>query len=445
MAKIIAKTEITISRIVDIESVTRYYLLQSSTAAAPSKPTTNPPVGSWQTTEPSYVSGSTNTLYFSDCTVMTNGAFSYSAVSKSSSYEAAKEAWNKANNAQESIDNLEIGGRNLLRYSSLLGESLACDVISIMNTVTSHSYETDGFHLVTPSDGNGNNGVGFCFFDFENLGIYPGDTITLSADIKGISDSNKPFLSIHFAGTSTVWWGTGTIVKSVSFAPESRFKRVSVSITLPSADKFTNNKMWLAIHGNHQSDLYIRNLKLELGNKATDWTPAPEDVNSSIDDVIGSYQKDLLDQRTEILKEVDEIVLTAGADYVVKDDYSKYQETVESKFTQMEDGIKMDFSTSREQLNELNKALADTKTEWAKYIRFSDDGIEIGDTDNILKLEIDNDMIRFTKNGITTGWWDGNNFHTGNIVVEVNERAQFGNFAFVPRSDGSLSFLKVGD
>lgn len=445
MAKIIAKTEITISRIVDIESVTRYYLLQSSTAAAPSKPTTNPPGGSWKTTEPSYVSGSTNTLYFTDCTVMTNGSFSYSAVSKSSSYEAAKEAWNKANNAQESIDNLEIGGRNLLRYSSLLGESLACDSTDKMNTVTSLSYETDGLHLVTPSGGNKNNGVGFYFVDFENLGIYPGDTITLSADVKGISDSNKPFLSIHFSGTSANWWGTGSITKDVSFAPESRFKRVSVSITLPSADKFTDNRMWLAIHGNYQSDLYIRNLKLEFGNAPTDWTPAPEDVNSSIDDVIGSYQKDLLGQRTEILKEVDEIVLTAGADYVVKDDYSKYQETVESKFTQMEDGIKMDFSTSREQLNELNKALADTKTEWAKYIRFSDDGINIGDTDNILKLEIDNDMIRFTKNGITTGWWDGNNFHTGNIVVEVNERAQFGNFAFVPRSDGSLSFLKVGD
>ena len=445
MAKIIAKTEITISRIVDIESVTRYYLLQSSTAAAPSKPTTNPPGGSWKTTEPSYVSGSTNTLYFTDCTVMTNGTFSYSAISKSSSYEAAKEAWNKANNAQESIDNLEIGGRNLLRHSSLLGESLECNSTDKMNAVTSLSYERDGLHLVTPSGGNQNNGVGFCFSDFENLGIYPGDTITLSADIKGISDSNKPHLSIHFAGTSTEWYGTGSITKGVSFAPESRFKRVGVSITLPSADNFTNNRMWLAIHGNYQSNLYVRNLKLEFGNTPTDWSPAPEDVDGAINDVIGSYQKDLLDQRTEILKEVDEIVLTAGADYVVKDDYSKYQETVESKFTQMEDGIKMDFSTSREQLNELNKALADTKTEWAKYIRFSDDGIEIGDTDNILKLEIDNDMIRFTKNGITTGWWDGNNFHTGNIVVEVNERAQFGNFAFVPRSDGSLSFLKVGD
>ena len=61
-----------------------------------------------------------------------------------------------------------------------------------------------------------------------------------------------------------------------------------------------------------------------------------------------------------------------------------------------------------------------------------------------MNVLLDNDMIRFTKNGQEFGWWDGVDFHTGNIVVEVNERAQFGNFAFIPRSNGSLDFLKVG-
>lgn len=37
-----AKADITISRIIDIKSVTRYYLLQSSSSASPTKPTTNP-------------------------------------------------------------------------------------------------------------------------------------------------------------------------------------------------------------------------------------------------------------------------------------------------------------------------------------------------------------------------------------------------------------------
>lgn len=112
-----AKCEITLYRVVDIEKVTRYYLLQSSTATAPSKPTANPPSGNWQTTEPSYTSGSTNTLYFVDLTVMTNGSFSYSAVSKSSSYEAAKEAWNKAQNAQNTADSAAKTATNYLKGS----------------------------------------------------------------------------------------------------------------------------------------------------------------------------------------------------------------------------------------------------------------------------------------------------------------------------------------
>ena len=76
-------------------------------------------------------------------------------------------------------------------------------------------------------------------------------------------------------------------------------------------------------------------------------------------------------------------------------------------------------------------------------IVFSADGITIGDGETGLTLSIDNDMISFKKNGQQFGWWDGVDFHTGNIVVDVNEKAQFGNFAYIPRSDGSLMLLKV--
>lgn len=102
-----AQVSITISHLIDISSITRYYLLQSSTSAAPAKPTTNPPSSSWVKTEPSYTSGSTNTLYFTDCTEFTNGTFKYSEVSKSSSYEAAKEAYNKATAVETRVTNAE--------------------------------------------------------------------------------------------------------------------------------------------------------------------------------------------------------------------------------------------------------------------------------------------------------------------------------------------------
>lgn len=98
-----ASAQITISKVIDIYACYRYYKLQSSTLAKPSKPTTNPPSG-WSDIEPAYVSGSTNTLYFVDCNVYSDKSFSFSEVSKSSSYEAAKDAWNKANNAQNTAN-----------------------------------------------------------------------------------------------------------------------------------------------------------------------------------------------------------------------------------------------------------------------------------------------------------------------------------------------------
>ena len=91
-----ASASITLSAVTDIESVWWYYKLQSSTLNPPAKPTTNPPPSGWTDAEPAYTPGSTNTLYFVELTVFSDGTFDYGNVSVSSSYEAAKAAWNKA-------------------------------------------------------------------------------------------------------------------------------------------------------------------------------------------------------------------------------------------------------------------------------------------------------------------------------------------------------------
>ena len=99
-----ATATITLSAVMDVESVWWYYKLQSSTLAPPPAPTTNPPPSDWTDTEPGYEDGSTNTLYFVELTVYSDGTFQYTPVSVDSSYEAAKAAWNKAHAAQESAD-----------------------------------------------------------------------------------------------------------------------------------------------------------------------------------------------------------------------------------------------------------------------------------------------------------------------------------------------------
>ena len=95
-----AKAQISIVDMNDIKSVTIYYLLQSSTLTAPAKPTAINPTN-WSTTEPAFTSGTTNTLYTCVRTLWGDGsAFSWGDVNVSSSYEAAKAAYNKANTAQ---------------------------------------------------------------------------------------------------------------------------------------------------------------------------------------------------------------------------------------------------------------------------------------------------------------------------------------------------------
>ena len=184
----------------------------------------------------------------------------------------------------------KIGGRNLLRQSSLIGEQLICNSIDTMNSVTTGQYEEEGYHIVTPSTGNGNNGVGFKYTDFTSLGIKQGDTITFSCDIKGTSDTHSPFIKIHFSAktASHIWYGVDSINSvGVSFIPlENKWQRISVTFTIPDTSEWTSKTMWLAIHGNYESNLYVRNLKLEKSSTATTWTPAPEDDASFYDNVI---------------------------------------------------------------------------------------------------------------------------------------------------------------
>lgn len=158
-----------------------------------------------------------------------------------------------------------------------------------------------------------------------------------------------------------------------------------------------------------------------------------------------SYVKNQqITQSTQIINDCEKIIMSALESYVETGEYDEFKQTVQSQFEIMADEIEMTFTNTTESINNVSGDLQAEITERMKYITFSEYGISIGSGENAMKLTLDNDIIKFEKNGVQFGWWDGVDFHTGNIVVEVNERAQFGNFAFVPRSDGSLMFLKVG-
>lgn len=137
--------------------------------------------------------------------------------------------------------------------------------------------------------------------------------------------------------------------------------------------------------------------------------------------------------------------MSAVSDKVDVSTHEAFKNATETQLKVQSDQISMNFASNQKQITDVDDDLQRWVTKYSKHISFSDDGITIGSGNSAITLTIDNENgIVFTKNGVQFGWWDGADFHTGNIVVDVNERAQFGNFAFVPRSDGSLMFLKVG-
>ena len=562
-----AKAEITLYKIISVDKVVRYYLLQSSTLAAPSKPADGAVIGSnWSKTEPSYTSGSTSTLYFVDQTVLSNGALKYSEVSKSSSYEAAKEAWNKANNAQKTandaiadtyqeyylsasqtalsggswsttaptwvngkymwsrtvkvdgagnktytpsqngvciagakgdtgasgkgikstaiayqlsasqtkaptgtwlssppktdiatpylwtrtvftytdnttstsygvsstLDSLMVGGRNLFKHSSLVGEQLTCDSINGCNSIDTEKYEDIGYHIVTPNDGNQNNGILFVFKDFTTLGLKKGDTITFSIDVKGTSDEYNPFLKIWLPKDNPDAWWVGDQSDNSEFVPTNEFKRASVTFTIPNT--YELSYIFFGVHGNIQSDLYIRNAKLEKGTVATDWTPAPEDLETRVSAA-----------ETAISNNAKEIKLKASQDEVTAiSDNLKVLTKTSTEFKQTVEGWQLNW----------DKLISTDNAEVAShqdYITFDKGDIILGESSNDLKLKITNDSIQFkgtsntevTPDSDATAWITGKTFHISD--GEIQNSLKFGKLYLKPNNENNSVDLYYSD
>ena len=161
----------------------------------------------------------------------------------------------------------------------------------------------------------------------------------------------------------------------------------------------------------------------------------------NLEDLAQSTQE----QITAAIQTAESIIFSALENYVRTSNYEEFRSTVESQFSIMSDEIALKFTETTTRINDVDGDLQKTVETLEKYFEFTVDGLVIKSGSDDMTLTLDNDMIIFKRNGQQFGWWDGVDFHTGNIVVEVNERAQFGNFAFVPRTNGSLSFLKVGE
>ena len=216
-----ASATITLFDVVDIDSTTWYYLLQSSTASPPAKPTTATPSSSWKTTEPSYTAGSTNTLYTVMKTTYSDGTFEYSAVSKSSSYEAAKAAYNKATAAAKTATNYMkyTDGTGLVvgdMTASALGNNVLIDSDSVdirNGSKMLSSFKSDGVYFYVNGEESiylHREQIGKNYYqatltsDNYPLALYSTDSVDILGGTQGIAlQSNEGPIKIYADGDQT--------------------------------------------------------------------------------------------------------------------------------------------------------------------------------------------------------------------------------------------------
>lgn len=119
------------------------------------------------------------------------------------------------------------------------------------------------------------------------------------------------------------------------------------------------------------------------------------------------------------------------------------QSAISTSMTQLSDSFNFLFETLQATVDE-NDAEARTQFETIqKYIRFEDGNIILGESGNELILRIENDRIGFYDQGAEVAYFSNKQLYVldGHFINSL----RVGKFAFLPRENGNLSLVKVGD
>lgn len=229
-----------------------------------------------------------------------------------------------------------------------------------------------------------------------------------------------------------------------------------------------------------QIDAEINGIKGNVGQLSSELSGVTDDItsiNSSIDGItedVGELKSDftlMAEYKEESTSRLDlqEAQISAGVSRTeevykevsgtiedTKNDLAEeisiresFQSKAESDLSLLSDSMTLSFQKTEQSISDINGAVSSQEEKLQKYFVFNENGLTIKAGGGEMLLVLNNDKIEFYRGEMLEenrfGWWDGVTFYTGNIEIGVNERARFGDFAFVPRSNGSLSFLKVGD
>ena len=364
---------------------------------------TTVPTGTWSSTPPKTTA---DKPYLWTRTVIT-----YTDNTQSTSYSVGS-----------TPEGIQIGGRNLLKNSHSVEQTYSypsSNYVDQCNWVTSIPLNGDTYTLSFWAKST-------VAGDIIRVHFYSPSNITHCVGSQGqVSGNTDGQCDFTLSTTLTKYWVTYTIPKGGNSA-----RSVIIPRMFSDFGKGTVSVKWE---------------KLEEGNKATDWTPAPEDVDEAINTERTERQSAIETKANEITSKVSET-------YVSNSAFEHYQKDMSTQFTQ----TKKDFTWSINQSvtdakNEMNgqigsvngrvDGLKETIDNVNNYMSFDNDGLTLGKSDSAFKTKITNQEWSIQKNGAKVTYINDQTMYITD--GQFTQSLKIGNFGFVPRANGSLDFKKI--
>lgn len=345
---------------------------------------------------------------------------------------------------QSSVDNIQVGAENLYVKSA------SFDSDKWINTA---GWTKDG----TDSNGNARIKHGTWAGLYQFIKVKAGDVYTLSANVSGDGVADFRFYGSLYSEPSvdsTVILGVTPAHSDRGLAPlnEQRFRQV-YTIT-------EDGYLRVCIeNGISDSYIWISSMKLERGNKSTDWSPNPSDMATS--DEVNLAQATAEEAESKASNAQTLIAqLSDSISMLVTDGNGT------SLMTQTEDGWTFSTATIQDLVNkvsdnlntltedvggvsgtvELIKQSVNDLEEIAEYVNITtyedEPCIELGEADSDFKLRITNTRMMFTEGSTVLAYFTNQAFNSKKVVIE--EELQQGGFVWKVRSNGNLGLTWKG-
>nr|DAN74705.1 MAG TPA: tail protein [Caudoviricetes sp.] len=186
------------------------------------------------------------------------------------------------------------------------------------------------------------------------------------------------------------------------------------------------------LENNQEPEFSIKKLKIEEGTIATTWVPALEDTEKE-NEKLKQEILNLTTTNSELAKQLNNLELNN----------LKLKEFIKSSIKQTKDSITFDFEKFK-QLYQNDKSVFEGKfDDISSYIRFDIDGMEMGKKDGEFKMRLSPKKQSFFMKEKEVAYFSNEELYITD--ARILRSIRIGNFAFVPRENGNLSFRKVVD